>query len=196
VCVVLHHFLFPFSSRNISQYLNAAFSVPGCLSCHTNILTEQRICSLYVIFDIFLLIFLSNCVPIVLNEWPFICTWLGIVELSIICDFRPAQWLCALFAPLSNSAILIVFLHTILMVVCKPFVHTFISTGFQSSPKIYSSHHSSYFVHGYELAPSQPSQLKAPRCMSSAKHTLVCPAISPLSAFLARAVARLSFACG
>jgi len=126
VCVVLHHFLFPFSSLNISLYLNAAFSVPGFLHCHTNILTEQRICSLYVIFDIFLLIFLSNCVPIVPNEWPFICTWLGIVELSIICDFRPAQQLCALFAPLSNSAILIVFLHTILMVVCKPFsIHSY-----------------------------------------------------------------------
>jgi len=132
VCVVLHHFLFPFSSLNISQYFNAAFSAPGCLHCHTNILTEQRKCSLYVIFDIFLLKFLSNCVPIVPNEWPYICTWLGIVELSIICDFRPAQWLCALFAPFSNSAILIVFLHTILMVVCMPFVHTFISTGFRA----------------------------------------------------------------
>jgi len=101
---------------------------------------------------------LCSLVP---NKWPFIYTWLGIVQLSIICDFRLARRLCALFAPLSSSTILIVFLHTILMVVCKPFVHTFISTGFQSSPNIHSSHHCLYFVLGYELAVSLPTQLQA-----------------------------------
>jgi len=196
VCVVLQHFLSPISSLNISQHLNAAFSVLGCLHCHTNIFTEQRKCFFHVIFDIFLLIFLSNCVPIVPNEWPFICTWLGIVELSIICDFRPAQWLCALFAPLSNSSILIVFLHTISMVVCKLFVHTFISTGFQSSPNIHSSHHCSYFVLGYELAVSHPTQLQAQSYISSLEHILSCNSISSLSAFLALAVTKLKFASG
>jgi len=132
VFVVLHHFLFSFFSLNISQYLNAALSVPGRLHCNANILYEQRKFFLYVIFDIFLLKILSNCVPVVPNLWPYICTWLGIVELSIICDIGPARSLCALFAPLSNSAILIVFLHTILMVVRMPFVHTFISTGFRA----------------------------------------------------------------
>jgi hypothetical protein len=196
VCVVLHHILFLFSSPNISQYLNAAFSVPGCLHCNTNIFTERNKRSLYVKFDIFLLIVLSNCVPFVPNEWPYICTWLGIVELSIICDFRPAQWLCALFAPLSNSSILIVFLHTISMVVCKLFVHTFISTGFQSAPNIHSSHHWSYFVLGYELAVSLPTQLQAQSYISSLEHILSCNSISSLSAFLALAVTKLKFASG
>jgi hypothetical protein len=196
VGVVLHHFLCPFSSLNISQYLNAASSVPGCLHCHTNILTEQRKCSLYVIFDIFLLKFLSNHLPIVPNEWPYICTWLRIVELLIICVFRLAQQLCALFAPLSNSTILIVFLLTILMVVCKPFVHTFISTGFQSSPNIHSSHHCSYFVLGNELAVSLPTQLQAQSYISSLEHILSCNSISSLSAFLALAVTKLKFASG
>ena len=126
VCVVLHHILFPFSSLNISQYLNAAFSVPGCFHCNTNIFTERNKRSLYVKFDIFLLIVLSNCVPIVPNGWAYICILLGIVQLSIVCDFRLAHRLCALFAPLSSSTILIVFLHTSLMVVCKPFsIHSY-----------------------------------------------------------------------